>query len=143
MGLKKFLIVLAVSIILLLVLAAWFLPLDEDFRVENPYWNGSRDLNTDYPVQPLDSFTNLPASPRGTTLIVVPYLKLTPEELEQLERFVGGGGRLILADDYGHGNQVTEHLGLKAGFSGEILMIPLPTIKTPISPRLFTLNPIP
>ena len=136
MGIKKFLVILAASTILVVVIAAWFLPLDEDFRVENPFWNGSKNLSTSYPVQSLESFAELPLSPRGTTLILVPYLNLTSVELEQLNSFIREGGRLILADDYGHGNQILEYLGLEVRFSGEVLVDPLINYKTKDFPKI-------
>ena len=136
MGIKKFLVILAAGTILVVVIAAWFLPLDEDFRVENPIWNGSKNLSASYPVQSLESFAELPLSPRGTTLILVPYLNLTSVELEQLNSFISEGGRLILADDYGHGNQILEYLGLEVRFSGEVLVDPLINYKTKDFPKI-------
>ena len=136
MGIKKFLVILAAGTILVVVIAAWFLPLDEDFRVENPFWNGSKNLSASYPVQSLESFAELPLSPRGTTLILVPYLNLTSVELEQLNSFISEGGRLILADDYGHGNQILEYLGLEVRFSGEVLVDPLINYKTKDFPKI-------
>ena len=136
MSLKKFLVILAAGTILLVVLVAWFLPLDEDFRVENPFWNGFKNLSTSYPVQSLESFADLPVSPRGTTLILVPYLNLTSVELEQLNSYVSEGGRCILADDYGHGNQILEYLGLEVRFSGEVLVDPLLNYKTGDFPKI-------
>jgi len=135
-ALKKFLLILAAAMILVVVLAAWFLPLDEDFRVENPLWNGLKNLNTSYPVQPLESFADLPLSSGGTTFILIPYLNLTSVELEQLNSFISEGGRLILADDYGHGNQILEYLDLEARFSGEVLVDPLLNYKTKYFPKI-------
>jgi hypothetical protein len=143
-GLKKFLAILAAGTILLVVLFVWFLPLDDDFRVENPLWNGLKDLKVNLPVQSLESFAGLPFSPRGTTLILVPYLSLTPAELEQLNSYISQGGRLILADDYGHGNQILEYLGLTVRFSGEVLLDPLANYKNNrYLPKIIHLRPDP
>ena len=57
------------------------------------------------------SLDDLPASPAGSTLIVIPYLDLTSPELERIGRYITAGGNLILADDYGYGNQVLAYLG--------------------------------
>lgn len=129
MGLRRFLFWLTAGIILLVIAAVWLVPLDEDFRVENPLWNGALDMNQGYGAQALNSYDELPPSPGGTTLIVVPYLELTDIELEQLASFVNNGGRLILADDYAHGNSVLAYLGLATRFSGEILLDPLSNYK--------------
>ncbi len=136
MGLKKFMVILAAGIILLVVLTAWFLPLDDDFRVENPSWNGSKALIASYTTQSLESLNDLPSAPRGTTLILVPYLELTSGELERLKDYITRGGRLILADDYGHGNQILEYLGLEVRFSGEVLADPLINYKSEYFPRI-------
>jgi hypothetical protein len=135
-GLKKLLVILAAGMVLLIVLAAWFLPLDEDFRVENPLWNGFKNLSTCYPVHPVESFVDLPLSPKETTLILIPYLNPTSVELEQLNSYIKEGGRLILADDYGHGNQILEYLGLEVHFSGEVLLDPLLNYKTEYFPKI-------
>ncbi len=140
MGLRKFLIILTAALVIMLIMTTWFLPLDEDFRVENPLWNGARDISTDFTAKPLESLTDLPASPQGATLVLVPYLDFTTEELDQLNRFVREGGRLILADDYGHGNQVLEYLGLKTRFSGETLLDPLTNYKNKQFPRIIHLE---
>ena len=144
MGIKKFLVILAAGIMLLIVLAAWFLPLDEDFRMENPFWNGFRNLSASYPVQSLESFADITLLSRGTTLILVPNISLTSGELEQLNSYIKEGGRLILADDYGHGNQILEYLGLEVRFSGEVLLDPLINYKTEYFPKIihFTSDPL-
>ena len=77
MGIKKFLVILAAGIMLLIVLAAWFLPLDEDFRMENPFWNGFRNLSASYPVQSLESFADNPVLSRGTKRIMVTNIRQT------------------------------------------------------------------
>ena len=143
MRLHKFLVILTACLIVIIILAAWFLPLDEDFRVDNPFWNGSKDFSASYPVQSLETFFDLPSSPRGTTLIVVPYLEFTVEELEQLDRFISEGGRAILADDFGHGNQALEYLDIDVRFSGDTLLDPLANNKSQYLPKIIHFNPDP
>ena len=143
MALRRFLAILTATLVILLIIAVWFFPSNEDFRVENPFWNGTRDAHNSYQTQPLASLADLPPSPTGITLILVPYLSGTPAELEQLSRFVTRGGTLVLADDYGHGNQILEHLGLKARFSGQPLLDPLINYKNEYFPRITHLEPGP
>jgi hypothetical protein len=141
--LRRFLSILTIALVIILIIAVWFFPSNDDFRIENPFWNGTRDINTAHPVQPLDSLVDLPPSPQGSTLILIPYLKCTPAELAQINSFVSRGGRLILADDYGHGNQILEYLGIRARFSGEILLDPLINYKNKQFPRIVQLEPDP
>jgi hypothetical protein len=133
---RKFLITITIILIAGLILAIWFFPINQDFRVENPFWNGIKDMSTKYHMQPLDSLADLPLSPDGATCVTIPYLSYAPAELEQLKHFVSSGGRLILADDYGHGNQVLEYLGLGVRFTGQALLDPLINYKNKYFPRI-------
>ena len=136
MELRRFLAMLTIALVIILAIVVWFFPSNEDFRVENPFWNGTRDISLAIPASPLESLFDLPTSPLGTTLILIPYLDFTPAELEELNSFVTQGGSLILADDYGYGNQVLEYLGLKARFSGQTLLDPLFSYKNKWLPRI-------
>jgi len=119
-----------------LTIVIWFLPSNDDFRTDNPYWNGTRDIASSYPITPLQSLSALTFLPHGSTLILVPYLEFTPVELEELNSFVTEGGTLVLADDYGHGNQILEYLGLKVRFSGQFLLDPFYCYKNQQFPRI-------
>jgi hypothetical protein len=134
---------LTLAIIILLIMAVWLYPSDEDFRMENRFWNGTGDLSARYPILPLQAFADLPPSPEGATLILIPYLECSPAELGQLGSFINRGGTLILADDYGHGNQVLEYLELKTRFAGQPLLSPLINYKNEQFPRITQLEPDP
>jgi hypothetical protein len=139
--LRKFLVSLAVALIVILAVMIWFMPLDDDFRVENTFWNGTSKLNSPQTLIPLEALDSLPVVPEGTTLVLIPYIQLTQSELEDVGRFVDGGGTLVLADDYGHGNQVLSYLGIEARFSGQALLDPLFSYKNERLPRIFNLSP--
>jgi hypothetical protein len=141
--LRRFLVILTIAVVILVMITIWFFPSNDDFRVENPFWNGIRDISASYPALPLESLADLPTSPQGATLILIPYLNCTVAELEQINSFVSRGGRLVLADDYGHGNQVLEYLEIRARFSGEALLDPLVNYKNKQFPRIFHLEPSP
>jgi len=141
--LRRFLVILTIALVILLIITIWFFPSNEDFRVENPFWNGTRDVSASYPALPLQSLADLPPSPQGATLILIPYLNCTPAELGQLNSFVNRGGTLVLADDYGHGNQILEYLGLRVRFSGQTLLDPLVNYKNKQFPKIIHLKPSP
>ncbi len=143
MGLRKFLIIIAVTLIIALILAVWFFPSNDDFRVDNPFWNGLDDIQAKYDVQTINLLSNLPLSPYGTTLLVIPYLSFTSTELWQLNSFVSQGGRLIIADDYGYGNQILTYLGLQVRFSGEVLLDPLVNYTNKHFPKIHHFRPDP
>jgi len=141
--LRRFLLILTIALVVILTLVVWFCPSNEDFRTENPFWNGTKDTSSSYPLSPLESLSDLPPSPQGSTLILIPYLNFAPEELEELNKFVTRGGTLILADDYGYGNQILKYLGLKARFSGQPLLDPLSNYKNRWFPRISHIIPSP
>lgn len=143
MELRKFLVLFTITLIIILAVVVWFFPLDDDFRTENPFWNGTKEISSSQLVSPLEALSNLPPSPEGSTLILIPYLNFTLPELEKLNSFVAQGGTLILADDYGYGNQVLEHLGLKARFSGQPLLDPLINYKNKWFPQILHLKSSP
>ena len=141
MTLRRFLVSLAIVLVVILAVVIWVIPSDEDFRIENTFWNGASRLNASQAVTPLETLADLPEVTRGVTLILIPYLQLTPSELEDVNRFVSGGGILVLADDYGYGNQVLGYLGIEARFSGQALLDPLFNYKNEQLPRVFNFSP--
>lgn len=118
--------VLAVMAVLgvLLIALVWFYPLAQDFHPENPFWNGLSSFVRDYRVSLVTPET-LPLAPGGTALVMIPRRPLAPGELEAARRYVSGGGRLLLMDDFGWGNQVAEGLRLEARFAAKPLLDPL------------------
>ena len=154
MELRRFLGILTAAVVIMLTAVVWFAPSGEDFRADNPSWNGTREISSlpgalpvmslaDLPPSPGGSLADLSPSPKGVTLILIPYLEFTPAELEALDSFVAGGGTLVLADDYGYGNQVLEYLGLEARFSGQALLDPLACYKNKWFPRVSRIIPSP
>lgn len=143
MSLPRFLLAVSLVMVILLAVMAWFLPSNDDFSVENPSWNGVQSLSPLVPALPLELLSQLPPSPQGAALILIPYLPFSQAELEVLAEFVGGGGSLFLADDYGYGNQVLEYLGLSVRFSGSALLDPLVCYKNQWLPRILRLTSSP
>lgn len=143
MELRRYLLIVTTAILIALILTVWFFPSNDDFRVDNPFWNGTRDIRDDYQIQPLDSLSDLPPLPASVTLITIPYQDYSFPELEHLKNFVSRGGRLILADDYGYGNRILGYLGLEARFAGQVLLDPLVNYKNKYFPRIIHLQPDP
>ncbi len=137
MELRRFLMLVALVVVIMLIAIAWLFPSNDDFGTGNPFWNGARDTGSLMPLSPLSSLSDLPSAPSGATLILIPYLSFTPPELDALKRFATGGGTLVIADDFGFGNQVLEYLGLKARFSGQALLDPLMHYKNKWFPRIY------
>jgi len=135
------LLVTAVAILLVAALCVVFYPTVQDFMVGNSLWNGLADLSREQKAGFLDSITQLPELPERKVLLSIPYLPYTEEGLAELKEFVTGGGRLILMDDYGRGNEVLEYLNLPVRFSGQMLLDPLFCYKNPRLPRITDFAP--
>jgi len=129
-------VILSIVLVIILAVVIWFFPSNDDFRTDNPFWNGTRDISSNNLISPIQSLNDLSPLSQGSTLILVPYLEFTTAELRELNSFVTRGGTLILADDYGHGNQVLEYLGLKTRFSGQPLLDPFYCYKNQRFPRI-------
>ena len=138
-GHKLWLLIL--PILVAVAVLVWFYPSNSDFRVENPSWNGARDFVTEFEALTLDSLDALPATSQGTTLVIIPYLKFNLADLQNLEDYVTSGGRLIVLDDYGFGNDILEYLGLKTRFSGTQLLDPLFNYKNSNFPKIIDFDP--
>jgi hypothetical protein len=131
---------LLLVIAVLLAVLIWFYPSNTDFKGENPYWNGSREILADFETVPLFSYDTLPIDGQNIILIVVPYVKFSLVELTRLEEFVSSGGKLLLLDDYGFGNDILHHMGLQLKFAGKQLMDPLFNYKNINFPRIVDLT---
>ena len=125
-----------VTVIVLGVLV-WFYPVIDDFREDNPSWNGTTVFAAQFAATGVNSLlADLPLDASGTTLVLVPYTEFSAAELEQVKLYVSGGGTLLLMDDYGCGNEVLEYLGLSVRFYGTPLLDPLFNYKNKQFPRI-------
>jgi len=136
MKLLRFLVILTITLIIIMAIVVWFSPTVDDFRSDNPSWNGIMNVSSTHKATPLATLSYLPTLPHGSTLIIIPYLDFTPTDLEGIYRFVSQGGTLVLADDYGFGNQILEYMGLKVQFSGQPLLDPLMNYKNKRLPQI-------
>ena len=100
----------------------------EDFNPLNPYWNGFSDLISEFHAVKLKSLLDekLFLNPSNTSLLIVgPEKEFSEDEAKIIERFLKSGGQVILADDFGSGNQLLELLGVDVRFNGSLLVDPL------------------
>ncbi len=133
---SKLLLALTLVIIISMLTLIWFFPPNGDFRVENPSWNGLSTLNSKAKLTVIDTFANLPANPKGTALLLVPYEAFSYSELSQLKNYALNGGTLVILDDYGFGNQVLNGIGLKMRFTGVPMLDPLYNYKDKWIPKI-------
>ena len=111
--------------ILVLGFTVWAFPATSDYRGDNPFWNGTTTLVATLEARLVSSPADLPKEARETTLIVIPSVEIDDADLAHLRVYVESGGSLVIADDWGAGNQVLQALGVPARFSGGLLVDPL------------------
>ncbi|HEX7391337.1 MAG TPA: DUF4350 domain-containing protein [Thermoplasmata archaeon] len=134
--------VMAVAIALLAVsMTAPAISTTEDFSIFNSGWNGTSDLalmtykagkfapsfqvestGTDITVTQVDLATIDPDPGYSALIIIGPTKAFTDSEGELLGEFVRGGGKLLLADDFGTANTLLDKMGATSRFSGDLVM---------------------
>ena len=90
----------------------------------NTMWNGLNDFRREFKAVNIETLGELPELPKDTTLLAIPYLEYSNEELSRIKRFVEDGGTLLLMDDYGYGNSVMAYLGASVRFTNQPLLDP-------------------
>jgi len=125
---RRSIIAASLLTIIAITLIIYIAPSSEDFDPSNPYWNGFSSLYIAYHPQlikdPLDE--RLLQNPSNTTLLIIgPEKNFTKYEAWILRRFLETGGRIILADDFGSGNELLRSLGVDVRLNGSLLVDPL------------------
>lgn len=129
--------------LLLVALALWVYPSSTDFAPSNPHWNGLMQASREFRMIPLRSLREVPASARGSALVVIPTVAPSPSDLEALARYVEDGGVIFLLDDFGYGNAILARLGVGARLDGQMLVDPLFHFKNGRFPRISDFTPGP
>ena len=99
----------------------------DDLWVENPFWNGLSKFYVEVEPLRMSGLSGLQGimSPGSTTLFIIgPSTAFSQEEVMWIRDYLHRGGTLVLADDFGTGNQLLESLGMEARFSGGLLKDP-------------------
>jgi hypothetical protein len=133
MRLSTLLPIAAIAVLVISLLCVWFFPSVQDFMAANEMWNGISEFSREFQAANIDSL-GAGTMPARATLVAIPYLDYTVAELIEIQRFVIGGGTLLLMDDFGYGNNVLAHLGVEARFSHRPLLDPLFCYKNPALP---------
>ncbi|HEX77927.1 MAG TPA: hypothetical protein G4O03_05885 [Dehalococcoidia bacterium] len=124
MSLRNLIAITLILVLAISLVCISFYPSVQDFMKTNPFWNGLRDFSHRFQGAMLSGLGELEPGPEGNILIAIPYVPYQEEELQQLRDFVAEGGYLLLMDDYGHGNQVLQALGVGMSFAGAPLLDP-------------------
>ncbi|MFX0207916.1 MAG: DUF4350 domain-containing protein [Candidatus Hodarchaeota archaeon] len=138
----KYLLIYALALVLIAsALTVPILTSDTDFSIYNTGWNGCSNLterthkigrqlptitvkNTDANTQIIhDSFINYDLKPtKSSILIIGPSLKFSDKEANYIQHFLLEGGKVLLADDFGTGNDLLQKINATTRFSLSLLI---------------------
>jgi len=102
----------------------------EDFSTYNTAWNGcsllKESAKQNYSVADVFSLADsLKGKDRGVVILLNPNksVSVTSDDITALQHFVQNGGSLLIANDFGNGNDVLDRLGVGTAvtFNGSLL----------------------
>lgn len=101
-------IILSLSIVIAALLILGFLYLsNQSFSPANPSWDGISGITDAKNVRLLSGFDGLRQASQGDTLLLIgPTANFSMSDSRQVSDFMLRGGRLVLMDDYGTGNNL-------------------------------------
>lgn len=134
-------IAVVAAILLVSLVCIWFYPSVQDLAAANEAWNGIKSTTSGLKAESITSLGDLPDAPQAAALITIPSRDYSDEDLSRLRRFVEGGGRLVVMDDYGYGNRLLAYMGLGARFVGQALLDPLFCYQNQQMPRVTDFSP--
>ena len=111
-----------------------------DFSTYNPDWNGGKEIRNltsgNHQVMAISDRSVLASfEPNKTTLFILgPRSNFSTEDIDIIKKFVETGGLLILADDFGSGNELLNKLTTSVSFSKMLLQDDLNFWKKPAFP---------
>jgi len=104
-------------------------------------WNGCSALAATAPTYLISSYSK--PLPKGLLAIVGPSVEFTGSDADIIREFLGDGGTVLLADDFGTGNSLLHALNVSAAFAGEPIADLLDYSKNPDFPLIVAFTPTP
>jgi hypothetical protein len=142
-GLQAVAVGVALGIITSLGLIVVYPPSDA-YLLQNPYWDGMSTLRHDFSLTGISNLLYLsqlvPSASHDALLIIGPSLPYTKEEAAAISGFVRAGGLVVVADDFGTGNQLLALMNMSSRFNGNLLIDPLYNIKAGPLPLITQVN---
>ena len=131
-----------VLLVAAVVVVASLYPVLDDLWVENPGWNGlSEFYRCVDPVRVRDAGVLVGFDPLNSTLFIVgPSRGFAVDDVEAVRGYLLDGGRVVLLDDFGSGNELLEGVGLQSRFSGLLLRDGVFFNPVPEFPRLLNFS---
>lgn len=129
---------------LLMLSVGYYWPIQEAYHPLNQDWNGcSRIASVTENVTLLLSYDKPLPNSISLLAIIGPSINFTGREMSDIGSFLEDGGIVLLADDFGTGNNLLEGLNVSARFSREPLADLYYYSKNPDFPVITDLSPSP
>ncbi len=99
-----------------------------DFSTYNPEWNGGKEikneLSENHTVISMPLTDDLSAYDPGTTAFIIlrPESNFSKKDKDIIKKFIENGGLLIIADDFGSGNDLLNNLTAHIAFSNMLML---------------------
>lgn len=122
MPLWRYVTLVSIAMVSLMAVTIWFFPTTIDFAPQNPFWNGLEKFRSRFDVVPVSSLSELPDVATETLLTLIPQEKLSEADLAHVRTYLRNKGTVLLADDWGTGNDILEYLGVQVRFSHKPLL---------------------
>ncbi|VVB88647.1 Uncharacterised protein [uncultured archaeon] len=124
---NRIILILVVFLILLIAIFR-FSENNADFSTYNPDWNGGMQIRSlvsgNHTVMSLPGREGISSlePDKSVFIILGPGDNISEKDKESVKKFVDAGGLLILADDFGTGNQLLNRFTTSVSFSNLLLM---------------------
>jgi hypothetical protein len=140
MRVKTVLMLSAVASIVFIASVTFAFPSIDDLFVENPFWNGLSKLYSRLNIVRLVSLESLNTEvdePKSSSLLLIGPSKLFSErEKADILVFISNGGTLVLADDFGTGNELLRGLNIPIQFDMLLLQDRLVNERNSLMPKI-------
>lgn len=140
MRVKTVLVLSVIASVVLIAVVTYTFPSIDDLFVENPFWNGLSELYSRTNLVRLDSLDGLNLivdEPKSSTLLLIgPSNRFIDEEVEEIRGFIYSGGTVVLADDFGTGNELLNGLNVPVRFDTLLLQDRLFNGKNSLMPKI-------
>jgi hypothetical protein len=140
---NKKLLLLIVAILMLISLFRFSEGIG-DFSTYNPYWNGGEQIrklmSENHQVIAVPVRSDLASfEPNKTAFVILgPKENFSEKDIGIIKNFVESGGLLVLADDYGSGNELLNKMTTSVSFSNMLLRDDISSWKNGIFPSAST-----
>jgi hypothetical protein len=113
-------------------------PVEDPYSAANTNWNGTSELvKMGFEQMTWSSGGPVPIGSTGMLLIAGPTNAFIQSDINAIKALLSSGGVVLIADNFGSGNQLLQLLGIPIKFDGRVLVDSLFYDKQPSFPMVF------